>query len=120
MKIRKHNNNRKAAILATAATLHRRMRQYLLKETDAVAFLEGADGVQEDVTARARKAADVLHQEAGGSREKRTKIQEIWASGKYTSRDRCAEKEGEGLGMSYSTARKALRNTPNPPSRSKE
>lgn len=63
---------------------------------------------------RAKLAADALHDKPGGNREKRAAIQVLWASGKYTSRDICAEQEGGALGMSVSTARKALRGTPNP------
>lgn len=60
------------------------------------------------------KAANVLHDLPGGSREKQENIRNIWASGKYTSRSICAEQECAGLGMSYDSARKALRNTPDP------
>lgn len=62
----------------------------------------------------ARKAADARHNQPGGSREKRQQIREIWATGKYSSRDLCAEHEFADLGISYSTARKALKNTPKP------
>jgi len=42
-------------------------------------------------------------------------IREIWASGKYSTRDICAEEEYNGLGFSsFKSARKALTNTPNP------
>lgn len=60
----------------------------------------------------ARKAANARHDQPGGSREKQQQIREIWATGKYSSRDRCAEEECAALDMSYSAARKALRNTP--------
>lgn len=62
----------------------------------------------------ARKAANIRHSQKGASHDKQAQIQEIWATGKYTSRDRCAEEECAGLGMSFSAARKALRNTPEP------
>ncbi len=62
----------------------------------------------------ARKAADVLHDRPGGNREKQAVIKSIWASGKYSSRDVCAEQECAALNMSFSTARKALRGTPSP------
>jgi hypothetical protein len=61
-----------------------------------------------------RAAADARHGKAGGTRDKRAAIQAAWASGKYSNRDLCAEQECAALGMSYSTARKALRNTPAP------
>lgn len=65
-------------------------------------------------TQHAKAAADARHNRPGGSRDKQKRIREIWATGKYTSRDRCAEEECAALDMSYSAARKALRNTPDP------
>lgn len=62
----------------------------------------------------AAAAANTLHDLPGGSREKHRQIREAWASGKYSSRDRCAEEECGALGMSYSAARRALRKTPDP------
>lgn len=70
--------------------------------------------LQVQASKRAKKAAEERHGQPGGSRENREKIQAIWAEGKYTSRDSCAEQEGAALGMSVSTARKALRGTPDP------
>lgn len=61
-----------------------------------------------------KKATDAKYSRPGGSREKQENIRKIWASGKYTSRDICAEQECAGLDMSYSVARKALRKTPDP------
>lgn len=63
---------------------------------------------------KATKAADTLHDLPGGSREKQEKIRKIWASGKFASRNICAEEECAALGMSFESARKALRNTPDP------
>jgi hypothetical protein len=62
----------------------------------------------------ARHAANTLHSKAGGSIDKQNKMRAIWATGKFTNRDLCAEQECAALGMSFSTARKALRNTPKP------
>lgn len=62
----------------------------------------------------AQAAANALHSKPGGSRDLRERMREIWASGKYTSRDRCAEEECGALGIAFSTARKALRNTSEP------
>ncbi len=59
-------------------------------------------------------AANARHDRPGGSRDKQRQIREIWASGKYSSRDRCAEEECAALEMSYAAARKALKNTPDP------
>lgn len=62
----------------------------------------------------ALKAANAKHSRSGGSRELADKMRKTWASGKYSSRDICAEQECAALNMSFSTARKALRNTPDP------
>lgn len=70
--------------------------------------------VQTLATVRATKAANALHDKPGGSRDKHRRILEAWKSGKYSSRDICAEEEARALGMSFSAARKALRNTPDP------
>lgn len=60
-------------------------------------------------------AANARHNRPGGSRELMAKIRAVWATGKYSSRDICAEEEWSGLGFrSFATARKALRNTPDP------
>ncbi|MGF6777832.1 hypothetical protein [Paraburkholderia sp. GAS334] len=75
---------------------------------------EGELLVRGEISESARRAANARHEKPGGSREKRETIRTIWASGKYTSRDICAEQECGALGMSYSTARRALRNTPDP------
>lgn len=75
---------------------------------------KSANEVRDIFSAMGKHAADRRHSQPGGSRDKRENIRTIWASGKYKSRDICAEKECDGLGMSFSVARKALRNTPAP------
>ena len=62
----------------------------------------------------ARNAANKRHDQPGGSRDKQRQIKEIWATGKYSSRDLCAEQECAALAMSFSAARRALINTPEP------
>ena len=62
-----------------------------------------------------KHAADMRHSKPGGSREKRANICLLWASGKYTNRDICAEQEGVHLGFgSFKTARNALKGTDDP------
>jgi len=61
-----------------------------------------------------KAAALARHNKPGGSRDKQDQMRTAWASGKYTSRDVCAERAGSALGMSFSAARKALRNAPEP------
>ncbi|WNL47911.1 hypothetical protein RKE25_09895 [Dyella sp. BiH032] len=63
----------------------------------------------------AANAANAKHNAPDGSRSRQDAIRRAWASGKYSSRDICAEQECAALGMSFSAARKALRNTPDPP-----
>ena len=62
----------------------------------------------------AQRAANARHDQPGGSRDKQRQMRDVWASGKYSSRDVCAEQECAALGMSFSAARKALINTPKP------
>lgn len=62
----------------------------------------------------AKAAADARHNQRGGFRDKKRKIREIWASGKYTVRNQCAEREHDKLGITYRTARKYLDGTPDP------
>jgi hypothetical protein len=62
----------------------------------------------------AMAAANARYNRPGGSRDKRRQIREIWGTGKYSSRDVCADEECAALGMSFSAARKALRNAPKP------
>ena len=81
--------------------------------------LSKGGGVYDDIArnvkaAEARRKANQLHDRPGGSRDKKKAIQKIWASGKYSARDICAEQECAALGMSFSSARKALRRTPDP------
>ena len=73
-----------------------------------------ASGAKTTKVVQAQRAAIARHSKPGGSREKQQYIREIWATGKYSSRDICAEEECAALGMSFSTARKALRGTPDP------
>ena len=68
-------------------------------------------------TARGTAAANALHGRPGSSRDKQEQIRAAWASGKYASRDLCAEQECAALNMAFGTARRALRNTPAPPRR---
>jgi hypothetical protein len=63
----------------------------------------------------AKRAANRRHDKPNGSRDKAEKIRAIWATGKYSSRDLCAEQEYAALGYgSFKAARNALKNTPDP------
>ena len=65
-------------------------------------------------SALGKHGANASHDKPGGTRDKRAKIIALWSTGKYSSRDICAEQECAAIGMSFSTARKALRGTPDP------
>ena len=84
--------------------------------TDVVrlAFDTGRLAAKAKASKRARDAANALHDKPGSSREKRAAIRAIWATGKYKSRDLCAEQECAALDMAFGTARRALRGTPDP------
>lgn len=69
-----------------------------------------APGIAAWHSERARAAANARHNKAGGSRDRREKIIEIWKSGKYDTKDLCAEEECRAFGIAYSTARKYLTN----------
>lgn len=92
-----------------------------VQELDELAksYIDSAEAIEANIEKyqrkkKATKAADALHDLPGGNREKQEKIRSIWASGKFTSRSICAEQECTAIGMSYDSARKALRNTPEP------
>ncbi|SAL19331.1 hypothetical protein AWB71_00925 [Caballeronia peredens] len=75
---------------------------------------ESASLIRDEKSEAARKAANAKHGKPGGSRDKADQIRAIWASGKYSTREICAEQECGALDMSFSTARRALRGTPEP------
>ena len=62
----------------------------------------------------AKNAADALHDQPGGSRDRQRQMREIWASGKFKTKHACADQEHEALGMSFDAARKALTGIPKP------
>lgn len=74
----------------------------------------GAKKAKEMISKAAKAKAEKLHSKPGGNRDKQNQIRSLWASGKYSARDICAEQECAAIGMSFSAARKALRNTPDP------
>lgn len=88
-----------------------------LRETEDVLtekILAREEQKKEEASHRGKTAANALHDKPNGTREKREAIQAIWASGKYDSRDICADEEWAALKMSRSTARKALIGQPDP------
>ena len=121
-----------AALRAEAELLYRNLieapgktewRHYVAEHppgADVIAYLLALHEKQltEDsralASARGRRAGSALHDAPGGNRAKQAAIREAWSSGKYSSRDICAEQECAVLEMSFSTARKALRHTPDP------
>ncbi|WP_414450674.1 hypothetical protein AB4851_16400 [Burkholderia sp. 22PA0099] len=70
--------------------------------------------IRDERSDSARRAANARHEKPGGSRDKAAQIRAAWAAGKYSTRDICAEQECAALEMSFSTARRALRGTPDP------
>jgi hypothetical protein len=98
---------------SAAAKTHEDATEKIIRIQDEMVelFKEELRARVTEATARGKKAADGRHGKPGGSRDKQKKILQAWESGKYKSRDICAEQECGSLGMSFSAARKALRNT---------
>lgn len=96
------------------STPQREARRHGSPSKSAIGHGESQVGSPEWRKQTAAVAANARHDRPGGSRDKQKQIREIWASGKYSSRDLCAEEECAGLEMSYGAARKALKNTPAP------
>lgn len=71
-------------------------------------------GVQATRKAQAREAINARHDKEGGSRDRKAELLAIWATGKYSTKDICAQQENEALGVSQGTALKYLRNAPAP------
>lgn len=91
----------------------------LVEALDAITNFDPSNHMSEVIYKEAKRiaqqrAADAKHDGPTGKRTAKEAIRTIWASGKYSNRDRCAEEECAALGMSFSTARKALRGTPDP------
>ena len=70
-----------------------------------------ASAVKEARTQSARESAILRHAPTAAAKDA---VRAAWASGKYSSRDLCAEQEAAALGISFASARKALRKTPDP------
>jgi hypothetical protein len=93
--------------------------QHLLKTCADARGVNGVvgflDGIREQSSLAGRHAADISHSKPGKSRDLHQQIRSVWATGKYSDREACAEQEWEHIGFgSQTTARKALRNTPDP------
>jgi hypothetical protein len=81
--------------------------------------LAGLTGLQlEDIESRSRSAkagAEALHKantfEGRSVAERKQAVREAWASGKYSSKDACADAEHKRVGLAWDTARKALKGT---------
>jgi hypothetical protein len=72
------------------------------------------EAIKSDRVAFATLGAEALHSKPGGAWDKQKQIRDIWASGKYSSRDLCAEQEYAALHWNFASARRALRKTPDP------
>lgn len=91
----------------------------LIEELDAIANFDPSKHMSAVILKEAqrltqKRAAEAKHSGPTGKRSAKERIREIWASGKYRSRSICAEQECAALDMSFDTARKALRGTPDP------
>ncbi len=78
-----------------------------LSERQVIEALD--DGVAFQKARSHRVGADVLHNRPGGSREKARLVLEMWQSGKYGSKDECAEAAERLHGVVFQTARNNLK-----------
>jgi len=62
----------------------------------------------------AKKAVDARYDKPGGRRENKSELLKMWATGQYSTKDRCADEWAEDLGMAVTTARRALQGAPDP------
>lgn len=74
------------------------------------------DKIKHDKSVQARDAVNHRHAKTKEARDQRKQtIREIWATGKYSNRDICAEEEYSALGFtSFKSARNALKGTQDP------
>lgn len=103
---------RKARVLAIAEALHLSLRDHLPRNFSPTLLLAAAESVDERlISARSRDAVNKRHDQKGGSRDKAARIRAEYATGRYPTKDKCAEQAGAKIGMSYTAAKKALRGT---------
>ncbi|MCL2658068.1 MAG: hypothetical protein FWD62_11770 [Betaproteobacteria bacterium] len=77
-------------------------------------LLSNSSAIEENKSSTARAGGNAKHANEKKEQQPRIeKIQKLWASGEYDSRDDCAEQEWKDAGFkSIGSARHALRNTP--------
>lgn len=98
----------------TDGIIETKHREYLIERL-TVAHLENE---LKAAPAKARKASsknalDVKHNKPGGAHHNKKRILEAWATGRFKSRDVCADQEYDECGYkSFSAARKALIGSP--------
>lgn len=101
------------ALLKPAPQVFRTLIQLCIAEESAYTE-QLVEKKEADKRSRNSRNAVIKRHMSSVEHQMKEEIRKIWASGKYPNRDACAEQECGGLGISISTARKALRNTPQP------
>lgn len=97
------------------AALARKDADALGKESHANLQIAINLGAIANRKAQAKDAINTRHDKEGGSRDLKTKLRDIWATGKYLYRTTCADKEYRELGIkTYGTAYGYLEGTPDP------
>ena len=99
-------------ILRIASVLDFELRDHLKNGAPAGLTLQVAIAVVRElqvITSNKGKVSVARRHDApGGSHEMAGEVRKEWASGKYKSRNQCAEKVHEKMGMSFKAARNAL------------
>lgn len=105
-------------ILKIAEVLSLELRSHLKPGAPPGILLQAAIAVvraQQVIASDAGKSGVMKrHAGPGGSHDLADEVRKEWASGKYKSREKCAEAEHERIGLSRKAARNALIGTPEP------
>lgn len=97
--------NKKVGKIVQAETLKKQKEEFLEWKK------QNKEKITKKLSEQGKKGAHKKHERTNKAK---LELIGIWATGRYKSRDECAEQECSHLNISLSTARKALRNTPDP------
>jgi hypothetical protein len=105
-------------ILRIASVLDFELRDHLKKGAPAGLTLQAAIAVVREMQVissdKGKVSVAKRHDAPGGSHDMANEMRKAWASGKYKSREKCADEMHQKLGIERKAARNALIRTPNP------
>lgn len=98
-------------VLAIAAELDILFRDHVknVENWDEL-LLKASERVYDvSISGAARESVNVRHSKPGGSKDKRAAMLAAWKSGEYLTKNECAEKFGDKIGLKFDAARRHLR-----------